>query len=72
LDGKCAVSVSRDRTLKTWDLENGRLIATFRGEGSAQCCALVNTRRIMAADAVGCIYILSLEEAALASAKTSW
>jgi hypothetical protein len=71
LDGKCAVSASRDRTLKMWDLENGRLIATFHCEGSAQCCALVNTRQIMAADAVGRIYILSLERATSASAKTS-
>ena len=40
LDGKKAVSASDDETLKLWDLETGRKIATFTGDSTIICCAV--------------------------------
>jgi WD40 repeat protein len=61
-DGKRAVSASWDHTLKVWDLDTGLLIATFHCDAPARCCACGGERRIVAGDAGGRVYILSLEE----------
>jgi hypothetical protein len=39
-DGRFAVSGSYDKTLKVWELETGRLLATFSGGGAIPCCAI--------------------------------
>ena len=61
-DGKRAVSASGDQTLKVWDLDTGILIATFHCDASSRCCAFADSRRIVAGDDGGRVYILSLEE----------
>lgn len=60
-DGRRAVSVSRDSTLKMWDLQSGSVIAAFTCDGNAQCCA-VGDSMILAGDAGGRLYLLKLEE----------
>jgi tricorn protease-like protein len=62
LDGKQAVSASADHTLKVWDLDTGQLIATFRCDAEADCCAFADERRIVAGDEGGRVYFLALEE----------
>ena len=61
-DGKRAVSASWDKTLKVWDLDSGLSIATFHCDAPAYCCAFADYHRIVAGDAGGRVYILSLEE----------
>jgi len=61
-DGERAASASLDRTLKVWELDTGLLLATFQCDAPARCCAFVDDRRIVAGDAGGRVYILSLEE----------
>ncbi len=60
-DGRRAVSASRDKTLKVWDLETGAVVATFNCEGPALCCAFAGDRRIVAGDYSGRVHFLSLE-----------
>ena len=69
-DGKRAVSASGDNTLKVWDLDTGLLIVTFHCDAPAHCCAFVDERRIVAGDAGGRVYILSLEESGARGAGT--
>ena len=38
-DGKRAISVSRDKTLKVWNLETGLCLATWQAAGGVCCCA---------------------------------
>ncbi|MEX2263002.1 MAG: hypothetical protein WD696_13685, partial [Bryobacteraceae bacterium] len=70
-DGKRAVSASEDKTLKLWDLDTGLVIATFYCDASALCCVFIDERRIVAGDAGGRVYILSLEEEALQNSAGS-
>jgi WD40 repeat protein len=60
-DGRRAVSASRDRTLKVWDLETGAAVATFTCDAVARCCAFAGDRRIVAGDESGRVHFLSLE-----------
>jgi WD40 repeat protein len=60
-DGQRAVSASDDNTLKVWDLATGRIVATFHCDATALCCAWIDLQRIVAGDAQGRVYILSLE-----------
>jgi WD40 repeat protein len=69
-DGKRAVSASSDKTLKVWDLDTGLPIATFHCDTPAGCCAFVDEQRIVAGDAGGRVYILSLEESGARGAAT--
>ena len=63
-DGRRAVSASSDKTLKVWDLESGKVIATFSGEGSLDACAVApDGMTIVAAGASGRVHILRLEGA---------
>jgi WD40 repeat protein len=61
-DGSKAVSVSKDRTLKAWDLNAGLLIATFHCDAAMSCCAFIDERRIIACAAGGRVYFLALED----------
>jgi len=69
-DGKRAVSASLDNTLKVWDLDTGLLIATFHCDAPARCCACIDDQRIVAGDAGGRVYILSLVESRTPGAAT--
>jgi WD40 repeat protein len=60
LDGQRAVSASNDATLKVWELETGKLLAAFKCQADARCCAYFE--KIIAGDGFGCIYILSVNE----------
>jgi WD40 repeat protein len=42
LDGQYVVSASRDQTLKVWDLDTGRGLATLEGHaGWVNACAVI-------------------------------
>jgi WD40 repeat protein len=61
-DGRRAVSASNDKTLKVWDLESGKCITTFSGEGAFICCMIANDgKTIIAGDNTGRIYFLYCE-----------
>ena len=47
-DGKQAVSVSDEQTLKVRDLATGTLIATFTCDALARCCVFAGGRKIVA------------------------
>jgi WD40 repeat protein len=60
-DGKRAASASWDKTLKVWDLETGLPVSTFHCDGPALCCAFAGNHHVVAGDAGGRVYFLSLE-----------
>jgi WD40 repeat protein len=63
-DGHRAVSASNDRTLRLWDLESGKAIATYTGDGRINSCALTpDWRTIIAGDALGRMHFLRLVDA---------
>jgi WD40 repeat protein len=61
-DGSRALSASRDNTLKLWDLRSGDVLTTFHCDAPVLCCAFAANHRIVAGDAGGRLYFLSLEE----------
>jgi WD40 repeat protein len=61
-DGQRAISASEDKMLKMWDLRAGVLEATFHCDAEANCCAFADERRIVAGDAGGRVYSLTLEQ----------
>jgi WD40 repeat protein len=62
-DGRRAISASRDKTLKLWDLEAGAAIATFAGEGEMTACAVApDNRTVVAGEESGRLHFLRLEE----------
>jgi WD40 repeat protein len=63
-DGCRAVSGSDDRTLRLWDLETGKEIATFTGESGMKSCAIApDGRMIVAGEISGRVHFLCLVEA---------
>jgi WD40 repeat protein len=64
-DGHRAVSASFDRMLRLWDVESGKEIATFTGEGEVSSCAVApDGRTIIAGERSGRVHFgvpLSLE-----------
>jgi WD40 repeat protein len=56
-----AVSASRDKTLKVWDLERGAVVTTFTCDAAARCCAFAGDRRIVAGDESDRVHFLSLQ-----------
>ena len=62
-DGRLAISASEDKTLKVWDLETGKVLATFTWDGAALCCAYSDVLKlIVAGDAGGHLHFIRLEE----------
>jgi WD40 repeat protein len=57
-DGKQIVSASDDSTLKVWDAESGKCLATFYADGPMLCCAIYG-EMIVAGGARG-LYFLRL------------
>jgi hypothetical protein len=61
-DGRRVVSASYDKTLKVWDLESGKCITTFSGEGAFICCMIANDgKTIIAGDNIGRVCFLYCE-----------
>ncbi|WP_155898225.1 WD40 repeat domain-containing protein [Allocoleopsis franciscana] len=61
-DGKRAISVSRDRTLKVWDLTSGNIVSSFKGDNIFSACAVAaDGVTIVAGDSLGCLHFLRLE-----------
>jgi WD40 repeat protein len=60
-DGRRAVSASKDETLKVSDLDSGEALATFICDSNVTCCSFVNSRRVIAGDELGRLYLLQLE-----------
>jgi len=57
-----AVSGSEDRTVRVWDLDNGRQIATFTADAPVNACAVTpDGRTIVAGDQLGRVHFLRLE-----------
>ena len=62
-DGRRAVSGSDDATLRLWDLESGRELACFTGDGPMPCCAIApDGVRLVAGDALGRLHLLEFIE----------
>jgi WD40 repeat protein len=60
-DGKRAVSVSRDKTLRVWDLKFGTCLAVFTCDSALYSCAWAGGR-IAAGDTVGQVHLFAWEE----------
>ena len=61
-DGRRAVSASEDKTLKVWDLEQGKCLATFSIDDSMYACvAALDGLTLVAGDKSGRIQCLRLE-----------
>ena len=61
-DGQQVVSASEDNTLKVWELESGKEIASFTGESTLKCCAVApDGVTIVAGEASGRVHFLRLE-----------
>ncbi len=63
-DGGCAVSASRDATLKVWDLESGEEIAGFAAERNLRAVAVSPGGAVVAGCLAGQVYILLLADVA--------
>ena len=61
-NGRRAISVSRDKTMKVWDVETGEVTASFTCDGAAHCCAFITDDQFIARDAGGRVHFLRLEE----------
>lgn len=58
-DSRCAISASRDRTLKVWELEAGQVLASVALDAAPTAVAIApDGLRILAGDKVGNIYCL--------------
>jgi WD40 repeat protein len=60
-DGRRVISASGD-TLTVWDVEAGKLIATFTCDAEVCCCAFVADDQFIAGDRGGYLHSLRLEE----------
>jgi WD40 repeat protein len=61
-DGKRALSASSDQTLKVWDLEIGKLLASFTADAPILSCAVGPVEHvIVAGDLSGRVHFLFLE-----------
>ena len=60
-DGKRAISASRDGTLRVWDLDTSRCLASFTCEAPVWCSAYASGR-IAAGDDAGRVHFLAWEE----------
>ena len=63
-DGRRAVSASGEQTLRLWNLESAKEIATFTGESAILSCAVTpDGRTMISGDASGRVHFLQLFEA---------
>jgi WD40 repeat protein len=62
-DGRRVVSASRDQTLKVWDLETGRPLATLEGHahGVTACAVTPDGRRVVSASEDKTLKVWDLE-----------
>ncbi|MGC2513114.1 MAG: hypothetical protein WA383_01235, partial [Terriglobales bacterium] len=60
-DGKRAVSGSRDKTLRVWDLKFGTCVGVFTCDSAVQCCAWAGGR-IAAGDELGQVHFFAWED----------
>ncbi|MBA3534240.1 MAG: CHAT domain-containing protein [Ardenticatenales bacterium] len=61
-EGRLAISASNDQTLKVWDLQKGRAVATFHAAEALHACAITaDSSTIVAGSASGRVHILRLE-----------
>ena len=61
-DGLTAISVSADNTLKIWDLLSCKEVASFSGDSSFNCCAILpDGVTVVADDRSGRVHFLRLE-----------
>jgi WD40 repeat protein len=60
-DGRRALSVSQDCTLKLWELATGDLVATFSADSPLYCCrAAPDCAQIVAGDEMGNVHLLRI------------
>ena len=63
-DSRHVISGSWDYTLRVWDLESGKELATFTGESEMHSCAVApDGQTIIAGDRSGRVHFLRLVEA---------
>jgi WD40 repeat protein len=61
-DGKRQIWASGDETLKVWNLQTRKVIASFTGESEIRCCAIApDDITIVAGEASGLLHFLRLE-----------
>jgi WD40 repeat protein len=60
-DERRAVSASKEKPLKVWDLVTGAVLAAFTCDAPALCCGYTGDRRMVAGDASGRVHFLSPE-----------
>ncbi|MBD2492862.1 WD40 repeat domain-containing protein [Nostoc sp. FACHB-280] len=61
-DGKHVISASDDNTLKVWNLELRKVLTTYIGDSSINCCAVApDGVTIVAGDSSGRVHFLRLE-----------
>ena len=64
--GRVAVSVSKDKTLKVWNLEEGKMITKFTDRSALNCCALApDEKTIIVGNTSGDLHFLKLKEESL-------
>ena len=61
-DGRRALSVSDDKTLKLWDLETGAEVGGFTCDAPASCCTVIDAGRMVCGDRLGRLHWLQLVE----------
>jgi len=61
-DGRRAISVSDDWTLRVWDLERKEIITTFSADGEIDVCAVASDGTIIAGGTSGRMHFLELME----------
>lgn len=61
-DWRFAVSGSDDRTVKVWDLEKRKNLATYYADGAITCVHVVNSNTFVAGGYDGGVHILTYEE----------
>ena len=61
-DGRRAISVLYDCTLKLWDLQSGQMVASFVGDRPFTCCAIApDNVTIVADDNGGGVHFFRIE-----------